>query len=125
MNPTAQARGLSLPLREHLLILGALPGETRGCMTGQPWGEDGKHFTREPTTYFPQPPMLDGVGNVQTVAPALPRECLSTQAVYHKQGRAALTPCLKAGASAPHKVSEGCEERRAWAAGRRGAGGAA
>ena len=60
---------------------------------------------------------------MQTVRSGEP-ECLSTQTVYHTRRETALTPCLKAGASAPEKVRElhcllvGCvKERTCWGLG--------
>ena len=114
MNPMAKARGLQLPRNDKGAASGCMTAARQdrspaACAPSGAWvrnsgltpSVDAKQFT---LATFPasNPPgsVFTGLSHRALCSQAA---CLSTPPVDHSSEETALTPCLKAGASAPEK----------------------
>ena len=114
MNPMAKARGLQLPRNDKGAASGCMTAARQdrspaACAPSGAWvrnrglnpSVDAKHFTLATfPASNPQCSVFKVLSNRSLCSKA---ECLSTPTVYHSREETALTPCLKAGASAPEK----------------------
>src|SRR5260370_39159771 len=114
MNPLAKARGLQLPRNDKGAASGGLTAARQdrspaACAPPGAWVHNGGLPPSVDAKQFPLAtlPASNPPGAVFTVLSnrslCSQAECLSTPTVYHSREETALTPCRKAGASAPEK----------------------
>ncbi len=114
MNPMAKARGLQLPRNDKGAASGCMTAARQdrspaACAPSGAWvrtsgvtpSGDAKHVTL--ATLPARTPHCSVFTVLSHRSLCSQAECLSTPPVYHSREETALTPCPKAGASAPEK----------------------